>query len=164
MATQQSGGGTNIGVSTGYAPMGGAQVGGVDQGGMTSRTGQGDWSQFFGPSKGPIETAPYGSYRRENFALPDAYRGSNVYMTNVIITLVTEQASSKTRIPRTRARSHSTTLFSASPFPDHSASIQNLPLCAFPRCVIQLPNSSARDGESSTYRNCGRSRSRSRGA
>ena len=58
---------------------------------MTYRNSNGDWSQFFGPGKGPIETAPYGSYRRENFALPDAYRGSNVYLTNVIITLVTDQ-------------------------------------------------------------------------
>lgn len=113
MAQQQSGGGVNIGVSTGYTANGGAQVGGVDQAGLSMRTGGTDWSQFFGPSKGPIETAPYGAYRRENFALPDAYRGSNVYMTNVIITLVTEQASSsRTRGSRTRARSRHTT-FSA---------------------------------------------------
>ena len=70
-------------------------AGGLDRGqtdGFTYRNGANDWAQFFGPTKGPIETAPYGSYRRENFALPDAYRGSNLYLTNVIITLVTEQA------------------------------------------------------------------------
>ena len=135
---QQSGGGTNIGVSTGYTANGGAQVGGVDQGGLTMRTGNGDWSQFFGPSKGPIETAPYGSYRRENFALPDAYRGSNVYMTNVIITLVTEQASSSRTRCFPRARSSTPhPLFSALPFPDPIRLIQNFPArSALLRCVI----------------------------
>ena len=87
--TQQSGGGINVGMS--QQPNYAGPIAGVDQGGMTYRNQQGDWSQFFGPGKGPIETAPYGSYRRENFALPDAYRGSNVYLTNVIITLVTDQ-------------------------------------------------------------------------
>lgn len=85
--TQQSGGGINQGVSS----QAGFTAGQIDPGGVTFRSNQGDWHQFFGPSKGPIETAPYGAYRRENFALPDAYRGSNVYLTNVIITLVTEQ-------------------------------------------------------------------------
>jgi hypothetical protein len=61
------------------------------QRGLTGTTAPNSWAQFFGPSKTPLETAPYGSYRRENFALPDAYRGANPYLTNVIITLVTEQ-------------------------------------------------------------------------
>ena len=64
-------------------------IGSTDQQ-LTYKSGDNPWSSFFGPSKGPIETAPYGSYRRENFALPDAYRGSNMYLTNIIITLVTE--------------------------------------------------------------------------
>ena len=72
-------------------PAGSGPVDPNQGGGMTYRNGANEWSQFFGPTKGPIETAPYGSYRRENFALPDAYRGSNMYLTNVIITLVTEQ-------------------------------------------------------------------------
>ena len=72
-------------------PAGSGPVDPNQGGGMTYRNGTNEWSQFFGPTKGPIETAPYGSYRRENFALPDAYRGSNMYLTNVIITLVTEQ-------------------------------------------------------------------------
>lgn len=88
----RSGGGHNVGVSQMPSSYGGgAALGGVDAGGSTYRNAPGDWSQFFGPSKGPIETAPYGSYRRENFALPDAYQGSNSFLTNVIITLVTEQ-------------------------------------------------------------------------
>ena len=88
---QSSGGGPAVHPQT--TANGGAALGGVDQGGNTYRNAPGDWSQFFGPSKGPIETAPYGSYRRENFALPDAYQGSNAFLTNVIITLVTEQVS-----------------------------------------------------------------------
>ena len=54
---------------------------------MTSVTNQ-DWRLFFGEPKGPIETNPYGPFKRENFALPDAYRGPNNYLTNVIITLI----------------------------------------------------------------------------
>lgn len=73
---------------------------GATGGGVTYRQGESDWSAFFGPAKGPIESAPYGSYRRENFALPDAYRGSNMYLTNVIISLVTDQVG-ELRSPRT---------------------------------------------------------------
>lgn len=88
MATQQSGGGIAQHVNS----ANGFTAGQIDPGGVTYKSHQGEWNQFFGPNpKGPIETAPYGSYRRENFALPDAYRGSNAYLTNVIITLVTEQ-------------------------------------------------------------------------
>ena len=87
----RSGGGHNVLMS--QQPNYAGPIGGADMGGYTYRNAPGDWSQFFGPSKGPIETAPYGSYRRENFALPDAYQGSNSFLTNVIITLVTEQVS-----------------------------------------------------------------------
>ena len=54
---------------------------------MASVTNQ-DWRLFFGEPKGPIETNPYGPFKRENFALPDAYRGVNNHLTNVIITLI----------------------------------------------------------------------------
>jgi hypothetical protein len=54
-----------------------------------------DWRLFFGEPKGPIETNPYGPFRRENFALPDAYRGSNLYLTNIIITLIQANTTSR---------------------------------------------------------------------
>lgn len=73
---------------------------------LTYQTGGSDWARYFGPSSRPIETAQYGAYRRENFALPEAYRGSNQYLTNIIITLVTDavRAASprRARPPRTR--------------------------------------------------------------
>lgn len=56
---------------------------------------------FFGPvapGKGPLETNPYGPYRRENFSLPDAYKGSNIYMTNIIIQLITDDDMWPTRV------------------------------------------------------------------
>ena len=59
---------------------------------ITYQTHQPNWAQFFGPTSRPIETAQYGAYRRENWALPDAYRGSNHYLTNIIIQLISEQA------------------------------------------------------------------------
>jgi hypothetical protein len=46
---------------------------------------------FFGEPKGPIENSPYGPHRRENFALPDAYKGSNPYMTTIIIQLISQE-------------------------------------------------------------------------
>ena len=55
----------------------------------------GDWRTFFGDPKGPIDTSNYGPFRRENFALPDAYKGSLPYMTNLIITLVTDEVCKK---------------------------------------------------------------------
>ena len=88
------------GVITNSQPPGGpGNTGGYDGGGITytHQNAQTAFQEFFGPSKGPIETLPSGSYRRENFALPDAYRGSNSYLTNVIITLVTEQARGRGR-------------------------------------------------------------------
>ena len=59
---------------------------------------QQDWRMFFGEPKGPIETNPYGPFRRENFALPDAYKGSNIFLTNIIIQLVSDEDMWPTRI------------------------------------------------------------------
>jgi len=117
MSFPLSGSGNNVGLDPSQGAGGGAAIGGLDQAGLTMRTQQSDWSQFFGPSKGPVETLPYGAYRRENFALPDAYRGSNLYLTNIIITLVTEQASfSRELAGPPGGRTHSASFPSASFF------------------------------------------------
>jgi hypothetical protein len=57
-----------------------------------------DWRLFFGEPKGPIETNPYGPFRKENFALPDAYKGSNPFLTNIIIQLVSDEDMWPTRV------------------------------------------------------------------
>jgi len=55
--------------------------------------GQGaqNWNQWFGePAGGKVHLDPYEAYRRENFQLPEAYKGHNVYLTTVLIQLITE--------------------------------------------------------------------------
>lgn len=49
-----------------------------------------EWAAYFGESPRPIEKSPYDAYRHTNFALPDAYKGHSVYLTNVMITLITQ--------------------------------------------------------------------------
>eukprot|EP00854_Cymbomonas_tetramitiformis_P000463 gene463-842_t len=50
-----------------------------------------DFSNFFGDNPKPYLMSPYDQYGRENFALPEAYLGYSPYMTNVMITLITQE-------------------------------------------------------------------------
>ncbi|KAK3264679.1 hypothetical protein CYMTET_26601 [Cymbomonas tetramitiformis] len=50
-----------------------------------------DFSNFFGDNPKPYLMSAYDQYGRENFALPEAYLGYSPYMTNVMITLITQE-------------------------------------------------------------------------
>jgi len=50
----------------------------------------GGWDSYFGAPPRPLDLNPYDAMRRENLALPEAYKGHNIYLTQVIIQLVTQ--------------------------------------------------------------------------
>ena len=57
------------------------------------------WGDWFGePRGGPVVTNPYSTYPRETLALPDVYKGSNPYLTNVMITIIEDEQLVPTRI------------------------------------------------------------------
>eukprot|EP00854_Cymbomonas_tetramitiformis_P015592 gene15592-18486_t len=49
------------------------------------------FSPYFGENPKPYLLSPYDQYGRENFALPEAYLGYSPFMTNVMITLITNE-------------------------------------------------------------------------
>ena len=57
---------------------------------MSYSNQRGTWSPFFGEPLREFQVNPYDDFRRENFALPDAYKGSNPFLTTIVIRLVTE--------------------------------------------------------------------------
>lgn len=59
-----------------------------------------NFSDWFGPNpRGESEiTTPYSGYPRETLALPDAYKGSNLYLTNIMLNLIQEEDLVPTRI------------------------------------------------------------------
>ena len=85
--------------TVGYQNMpqqpGNGMVGANGSGALTTAPppGQGgaNWNQYFGqPAGGMPAPNPYEAYRRENFQLPEAYKGHNTYLTTVLIQLITE--------------------------------------------------------------------------
>ena len=60
---------------------------------MSVQTGpSSNWEDYFGlPRGGVVPHNPYASHPRETLTLPEVYKGSNPYLTNVLITIVTEQ-------------------------------------------------------------------------
>ena len=64
----------------------------------TVSNGQPGFSDFFGePRGGPIVTNPYTTYARETLALPEVYKGTNPYLTNVMITIIQDEQLVPTR-------------------------------------------------------------------
>lgn len=67
---------------------------GVQSNGFQVSTGrppnQPDFQPYFGKPLRQIETNPYELYSRENYALPEAYKGPNPFMTKLMIQLITE--------------------------------------------------------------------------
>lgn len=59
-----------------------------------------NFSDWFGPNpRGEAEiTNPYSGYPRETLHLPDAYKGHNQYLTNIMINLIQEEDLIPTRI------------------------------------------------------------------
>ena len=59
-----------------------------------------NFADWFGPNpRGESEiTTPYSGYPRETLALPDAYKGSNLYLTNIMLNLIQEEDLVPTRI------------------------------------------------------------------
>ena len=65
----------------------------------TVENGTPAWGDWFGePRGGPVVTNPYSTYPRETLALPDVYKGSNPYLTNVMITIIEDEQLVPTRI------------------------------------------------------------------
>jgi hypothetical protein len=65
----------------------------------TVENGTPAWEDWFGKPRGvPIVTNPYSKYPRETLALPDVYKASNPYLTNVIITIIEDEQLVPTRI------------------------------------------------------------------
>lgn len=58
-------------------------------GGQTSQ-GENPWLAYFGPSNGPIITNAYDKYAEQNYDLPEAYKGKNLYLQETITGLVTD--------------------------------------------------------------------------
>lgn len=52
-----------------------------------------DFSQYFGPSSGPIATNPYDKFGYTNFDLPDAYKGRNMFLRDTIDGFIMEDTS-----------------------------------------------------------------------
>jgi hypothetical protein len=50
-----------------------------------------EWAQWFGPTNRPIETNPYDGYRQATYQMPEAYKGSNSYMTTILIQLIEQE-------------------------------------------------------------------------
>ena len=66
----------------------------------TVQNGPGNpWSDFFGDlSGGNTVVNPMSTYARETLALPDVYKGSNPYLTNVMINIIEDEQLVPTRI------------------------------------------------------------------
>lgn len=58
------------------------------------------WSNWFGPNPRGDSTItnPYSGYPRETLALPDVYKGSNPYLTNIMLTIISDEELVPTRI------------------------------------------------------------------
>lgn len=59
-----------------------------------------NFADWFGPNpRGEAEiTNKYSGYPRETLALPDVYKGSNLYLTNIMLNLIKEEELIPTRI------------------------------------------------------------------
>ena len=77
-------------------PLGMNTTRGVTTGG--DGRGNVDFRPWFGEPPKPIEVSPYEAYKRENFALPEAYHGKNYYMSTIMIQAITEDDMWATKI------------------------------------------------------------------
>lgn len=68
------------------ATVGGAQLA---HGGQTTQ-GQNPWLSYFGPPQGPLVTDAYDKYAEQNYDLPEAYKGKNLYLRDTINGLITD--------------------------------------------------------------------------
>ena len=57
--------------------------------GEQSVKGENPWSQYFGPTNVPMQTNAYERYSEQNYDLPEAYRGKNVYLRDTLNDLIT---------------------------------------------------------------------------
>ncbi|MFB1020110.1 MAG: hypothetical protein QMC37_07720, partial [Flavobacteriales bacterium] len=59
-----------------------------------------NWSDWFGvsPRGEAVVTNPYSTYSRETLALPEVYKGSNPYLTNVMIRIIDDEQLIPTKI------------------------------------------------------------------
>lgn len=58
--------------------------------GTVSSQGNNPWLEYFGPPAGPIVTHAYDKYAEENYDLPEAYRGKNLFLRDTIDGLITD--------------------------------------------------------------------------
>ena len=70
--------------------------GGEEQG--TVKTGVQGWDLYFGERDGARVVTPYSAHPKETLSLPEVYKGSCPYLTNVLITIIEEQEEIPTKI------------------------------------------------------------------
>ena len=58
--------------------------------GTATSKGDNPWLQYFGAPNGPIVTSAYDKYAEENYDLPEAYRGKNLFLRDTIDGLITD--------------------------------------------------------------------------
>jgi hypothetical protein len=57
--------------------------------GAQTSAGGNPWLPYFGPSSGPLMTNAYDKYAEQNYDLPEAYKGRNLYLRDTINGLIT---------------------------------------------------------------------------
>jgi len=57
--------------------------------GDISVAGKNPWTQYFGPTNTPMATNAYERYSEQNYDLPEAYRGKNIYLRDTLNDLIT---------------------------------------------------------------------------
>jgi hypothetical protein len=66
--------------------------------GLTTGLTANPWSPYFGEPVREFKLNPYSMYGRENWALPDAYKGSVPYMTTLMIHVIKDEDLWPTRV------------------------------------------------------------------
>jgi len=66
--------------------------------GMTTGITTNPFSPYFGEPPRELKLNPYSLYGRENWALPEAYKGSNMFMTQLMITVIKDEDLWPTRV------------------------------------------------------------------
>ena len=78
--------------TAGLSQMNGAPTG------MTTGVSTNPFSPYFGEPPRELKLNPYSLYGRENWALPEAYKGSNLFMTQLMITVIKDEDLWPTRV------------------------------------------------------------------
>jgi len=79
-------------------PPGGVGSASYNPGAISTAAAPNPWQPFFGEPQRDVKINPYGAYGRENWTLPDAYKGSLPYMTTLMIHMISDEDLWPTRV------------------------------------------------------------------